>query len=324
MTIPPRLTVLSPMFHDVESFLVLRTAIVELLDEVAHHPDRAPLPSARFVVVDDSAGRDPAVSQLEVLDDVTVITPPFNLGHQRAIVYGLRSIADEVDAGDVVVTMDADGEDRPEDLPALIDALLEVSDDRWRVCAARRTHREESLSFKAMYVGFRLLFRALTGLEIRSGNYAAFRGLFVHNMLDHPYFDLCYSSALISLTPDIIMVPCPRGTRYAGQSRMSLEKLLAHGVRMLMPFADRIAIRSLAFFSITASLTVLILVTLVISNWIGGYEVPTWTGWLLGASILGSGLALVNFLVLYSGFAQSSALSLARIDPGRRRRDGAT
>ena len=44
----------------------------------------------RFVVVDDSAGTDHEVAQLAAHPDVTVLTPPFGLGHQRAIVYGLR------------------------------------------------------------------------------------------------------------------------------------------------------------------------------------------------------------------------------------------
>ena len=50
----------------------------------------------RFVVVDDSAGTDHEVAQLAAHPDVAVLTPPFGLGHQRAIVYGLRSIAADV------------------------------------------------------------------------------------------------------------------------------------------------------------------------------------------------------------------------------------
>jgi len=99
---------------------------------------------------------------------------------------------------------------------------------------ARRTEREEPLAFRLLYLCFRILFRVLTGRSVRSGNYAAYRGAYVQSMLFHPSFDLCYSSSLITLNADPVFVPCPRGTRYAGQSRMGLEKLLTHGVRMLM------------------------------------------------------------------------------------------
>jgi hypothetical protein len=93
---------------------------------------------------------------------------------------------------------------------------------------------------------------------------------------------------------------------------MGTEKLLMHGVRMLMPFADRIAIRSLALCAATALLTVLLLGVLLAGR-LAGWEVsPVW-GWILLASMVLAGLGLVNFLVLFSGFVQTNALSLARI-----------
>ena len=51
---------------------------------------------------------------------VTVLQPPFNLGHQRALVYALRKALPQIADEDAVVTLDADGEDRPEDLPRLL------------------------------------------------------------------------------------------------------------------------------------------------------------------------------------------------------------
>lgn len=317
------LHILCPTYFDVESFLRLRDDVVRIVDD-SRTSGCLPIGRLSFVVVDDAATRDPAAADLQALPDVTVVTPPFNLGHQRAIVYGLRFIAARIDPDDLVVTMDSDGEDQPQDIPALVEALLAEASDPWRVVVARRTHRRERLSFKAMYFGFRILFRTLTGTEIRSGNYAAFRGLYVRNMLDHPYFDLCYSSSLISLNPGVVTVPCARGTRYAGESRMSTQSLLNHGVRMLMPFADRIAVRSLAFFTLTATLTLVLLVVAAVGNRLGGIEVPAWFGWALAACAVGSSVALLNFLVLFSVSAQTSALSLQRIDPTRRGHDGTT
>ncbi len=323
---PPRLKIVCPMYFDVESFCKLHDAIHVSLDGFVDtnrdasagqgaSADRFPIGSIEFFLVDDSAGRDPSVESLDPLADVTVIRPPFNLGHQRAIVYGLRSLKSTMNPDDVIVTMDADGEDRPEDLPAMVTALLQQPHDLWRVCVAQRTRRRERLSFKALYLGFRLIFRMLTGLEIRSGNFAAYRGLYARQVLPHPSFDLCYSSSLVALNPDVVKVPCPRGDRYAGESRMGTQKLLSHGVHMLMPFADRIAIRSLAFFSLTAALVVAILAMMAVSGVLGWFDMPAWAGWLLAASGFGSGLALVNFLVLFSGYAQTTAISFQRIDP---------
>ena len=222
----------------------------------------------------------------------------------------------ELSPDEIVVTMDSDGEDQPEDIPRLLAPLLANPDDLWKVSIARRTKRQEPIAFKVMYLAFVLLFRTLTGHAVRSGNFAALHGDYVMRMLDHPYFDLCYSSSLLTLTknPDPIFVPCARGTRYAGQSRMGTERLLSHGVRMLMPFADRIAIRSLAFFTMLSGFTVALLVVLGAGHLFWGLEPPTWTWWLLVISAIGSSVGLVNFLVLFSGFAQSSALALQRLD----------
>lgn len=303
-----RFRVVTPVYRDVESFLILRDRVTLYVGLDAPDPELL-----RFFVVDDAAGQDPDIKKVRGLPDVSIVHPPFNLGHQRAIVLALRAIADLLASDDVVITMDADGEDRPEDLPAIIDALVR-DDDPWRVVIARRTEREESLTFRVLYLAFRLLFRALTGRSVRSGNYAAYRGAYVQSMLFHPSFDLCYSSSLITLNADPTFVPCPRGTRYAGHSRMGLEKLLTHGVRMLMPFADRIAIRSLAVCMATVGVTVLTFAGILVGRLTGAISVSGWWSWPLLAGIVVAGLGLVNFLVLFAGYVQTDALSMARID----------
>ena len=103
-----------PCYRDVASLVILRTRILEALasSQVAASSD------VHFAVVDDTAGYDNDIDQLKGYPDVRVITPPFNLGHQRALVFGLRLILPEVLESDLIVTMDADGEDRPEDLRA--------------------------------------------------------------------------------------------------------------------------------------------------------------------------------------------------------------
>lgn len=313
------LCVLTPSYFDVESFLILKGRLEQSL---ALGVARGELPAAhniRYTFVDDSAGRDVMVQELDRLPEVTVVEPPFNLGHQRAIVYGLRAIADCLTPDEIVVTMDSDGEDQPEDVPRLLAPLLAAPGDLWQVSIARRTERHEPLAFKVMYLAFVLLFRLLTGRAVRSGNFAAFHGGYVVRMLNHPYFDLCYSSSLLTLTmnPAPTFVPCARGRRYAGESRMGTERLLTHGVRMLMPFADRIAIRSLAFFTLLSAFTGAFLVILGAGHLVWGFDPPVWTWWLLGVCAIGSSVALVNFLVLFSGFAQSSALALQRLDPSR-------
>lgn len=288
------LWVVSPMLNDTASFLRVRTEVVASCSSAELD---APL---RFVVIDDSAGSDREVDQLRELDDVEVLTPPFNLGHQRAIVFGLRRIAERVDDDDIVVTMDSDGEDQPADVPRLVAAMS----DRTALVVAERTERSESLSFRVMYVCFRLLFRLLTGTAVRSGNFAAQRGHSLVTTIGHPSFDLCYSSTLLTLRRPMAKVPCARGHRFAGQSRMNRHALIAHGIRMMLPFSERIAVRSLvaAVTSFVALVTTIVLVlagALGDSPGVGLLSIVIAIASVFVVTLLGS-------VVLFAGYAQAA------------------
>ena len=208
-----RLWIVSPVFNDVPSFRKLRERVGEVLAENGLTDRYSP----HFVILDDSAGLDPEIASVRELDDVTVIEPPFNLGHQRAIVFAVRVIAPDMDDEDSIVTMDADGEDRPEDIPRLLAALDEAPDANRRIVLALRTKRSETRTFKVFYLLFRTAFRLLTGMVVRWGNFAAFRGSVARRLFDHPQLNLCYSSTLALLDVERTLVPCARGSRYAGR-----------------------------------------------------------------------------------------------------------
>lgn len=305
-----RLVIVAPSYHDVPSFTILRdrvravVASTPLLDDLL----------VRFVLVDDTGGLDPETGALRDLDDVTIVTPPFNLGHQRAIVCGLRVVLPDLDPSDLVVTMDADGEDRPEDIPRLLAPLIEASGQTGTLCVARRTQRQESASFRVMYFFFLIMFRVLTGTTVRSGNFAAYDGWLAERILRHPHFDLCYSSSLVSLSIPVTSVPCPRGRRYAGRSRMNLLRLIMHGTRMLMPFTDRIATRALVTFSAIFGAGIFFALVVLGIRIFTSNGVPGWaTATLLGIFIL-SFIALGNFVVLFVVFSHSRGVSMVGLE----------
>ena len=303
------LWIVCPSYADVASFTILRQNIIAVLA-----PSELGRRRLHFVVVDDTAGNDPEMAGLAGLPDVSVVTPPFNLGHQRALVYGLRVTAPDIGEGDLIVTMDADGEDQPEDLPRMLAPLIEAPDKHNMLCVARRTERQESFKFQLMYFFFRIMFRTLTGVTVRSGNYAAYRGWLARRMLLHPSFDICYSSTLVSLDMLVTAVPCARGHRYAGQSRMNVFRLFMHGIRMLVPFTDRIAVRALTAFAGMFSVGVLLSLVVVGIRVFTSAAIPGWaTATLLGVLTI-SFVALGNFLVLFAVFSHSRGMSLAGLE----------
>lgn len=233
----PVLWVVCPSYHDAPSFLRVRAELARALAATGLTP--------RFVLIDDSSGQDPAVARAAEQADTRVMTLPYNHGHQAALVHGLRRLRDEVRPDDYVMTLDSDGEDRPEDAPALLAPLLAAPDNHHLVSLAQRTYRRESLPFKVSYLAFKAVFRVLTGRVIRNGNFVAFRGKVLSEVLFHPHFDFAYASAFISLPLPLASVPLPRGERYEGRSRMGFMNLFIHGLRMLLPFSERIAARGL-------------------------------------------------------------------------------
>lgn len=301
--------IFTPIYRDVRSFRILRERLLEMLAE-----DFSAAGRVRFLAIDDTAGQDPEVASLAALDDVTVIYPPFNLGHQRALVYALRKALPEIDDEDAVVTMDADGEDRPEDLPRLLAKLSEQPPSERPVVLALRTKRRESIGFKVLYRLFRLLFRSLTGATVRSGNFVALPGSVAKRALLHPTFDLSYSSAILALDLPIEYVPCERGGRYEGRSKMTYGKLAMHGLRMLMPFTDRIAIRALGTFVFFGVLGAVLAAVVVCLKVFTASTVPGWTSYIALGALIVSLVALGNFVSLFVLFSQTRAVSLANIE----------
>jgi hypothetical protein len=304
-----RLWVLCPLYQDVDSFLVVKRRVIQTLSTSSWAPS-----SVRFVIVDDSAGFDPDVERLRSESDTEVLCPPFNLGHQRAIVFGLRSCREQIADDDFIVTLDSDGEDQPEDVSRLLAPLRSASADLKVVVLARRSGRHESLKFKVLYGLFKVMFIALTGTVVRTGNFAAYRGWTARRALFHPHFDLCYSSSLLGLNRPLLFVPCERGRRIAGRSHMNLLKLLMHGFRMLMPFVDRIAIRALVVFSGVLAFGLAFAAAVVGLHFFTEMKIPEWTTYGVLMVFFVSFVAIGNFVILFALFSQSQSVGLAFLD----------
>lgn len=294
--------IVTPMLRDTESFIRLYGETVDAC-AAAGLP-----PTLRFLVVDDSAGIDPDVERLGDLDAVEVLTPPFNLGHQRAIVFGLRFLLPRLDKNSLVVTMDSDGEDQPSDVPRLLAAL---TSGKAVLAIAHRTQRFEPFQFRVMYILFRFVFRIVTGITVRSGNFAAQRADSLATTIHHPSFDLCYSSTLLALGRPTVAVPCARGKRFAGQSRMSTSALMAHGIRMLLPFSERIAVRMMFVSAVSGA----VLLGFLLMLGAGVVGKPPGPVFLSSLGVLG-GIFVASFavfVVLFSGFSQTSATAMRGI-----------
>lgn len=226
--------ILMPVFRDAPSArAVISAAVVHL------HPREV-----RFVVVDD--GTIPPIAAADLVDEgrgpLTLVTLRRNLGHQRAIAVGLAYIAEQPDA-DAVIVMDADGEDRVEDLPRLIEAWK--ANGGAAVVFAERTRRLESLRFRVLYQAYRHLHRLLTGIPVRFGNFSLvprtllLRLVYCSELWNH------YAAAIMRARLPYTSIPTVRGQRLEGRSQMGFVSLVMHGLSALSVFSDTIGVRIL-------------------------------------------------------------------------------
>jgi hypothetical protein len=194
-----------------------------------------------------------------------------NLGHQRAIAVGLSHVEVSVRC-DCVVVMDADGEDRPEDM---ISMIREFRDHPSAIVVAERRKRSESAVFRSGYRLYKSAFRLMTGQSVDFGNFCLIpRPLLVHVVSMSEIWSN-FPAGLIQSRLPIRRVPTARGTRYEGRSTMNFVALVMHGLGAISVFSDSVFIRvtllSLGFLVLTCMAIVAVLLLKVT-----GHATPGW------------------------------------------------
>ena len=232
------LVILLPVFNDWESVRIL----LPVLDQHLLASGR----KARVLLVDDGSTEEPPAALMQnflaAIDPVEILHLRRNLGHQRAIAIGLYHVQEFLSPRAVVI-MDADGEDRPADVCALLDEF-DNSGGRDVVFAAR-TKRLESISFRVSYHLYRIVHRVLTGISVRVGNFSVLpasaltRLMVVSELWNH------YAAAVFKARLPCRTLPLPRGQRFAGGSQMNFASLLVHGLSAISVFSEIVSARLL-------------------------------------------------------------------------------
>ncbi len=207
------------------------------------------------------------------LDSLEILRLRCNLGHQRAIAIGLYHAHEFTDAAAVAV-MDGDGEDRVEDLPALLEEF-ELGNRRETVFAARGK-RMTSLTFQLFYRVYRVLHRVLTGVEVRVGNFSVLPREAVTSLMSVSDLWNHYAAAVFRALLPRRQLPLARGPRLAGESKMNFVSLLTHGLNAISVFSDQVSARLLAATAIFG-LPVGGLAVLGLVGWFAaGTKLPGW------------------------------------------------
>ncbi len=226
------LGIVIPCFNEWEALRLLIPRIFRVLAGSHWRP---------VILVVDDASTEPLPADWP--PSVEILHLRCNLGHQRAIALGLYQMYSFSGASAVIV-MDGDGEDRAEDLPALLEEF-ELG-QRKEIVFAARGKRMESAVFQFFYSVYRWLHVALTGIEVRVGNFsilprtALTRLMAVSDLWNH------YAAAVYRARLPHRRRVLDRGRRLAGKSKMNFVSLMVHGFTAMSVFSDQVGARVLA------------------------------------------------------------------------------
>jgi len=284
-------------------------SLKRLITELDHLPALAGR-SLSILAVDDGSFLPPepddlatTVSGAGAVLELSIVRLAANLGHQRAIAAGLVE-ARRIGGFERVVVMDADGEDRPEDVVALIEAS---DHHRGTIVLALRGRRSEGVGFQFGYLVYRLMFRALTGANIRFGNFCVLPAAFLTALTHSPaVWNSLVAGVLRSRLP-VTSIRTERGQRYAGRSRMNFFSLAVHGLSVISVYMDVVLIR-LVCLALAASVAILAALVLVVClRLFTGLAIPGWASFmgvsllvLLMQALMFTTIALFQFLSLRS------------------------
>jgi glycosyltransferase involved in cell wall biosynthesis len=250
--------ILVPIYNDWDS----ATLLLRDLDAVFQREHLSP----EVLLIDDGSTIPPpsrlSSTSLTTIRRLDILRLRRNLGHQRAIAIGLAFIHSSRPC-DTIIVMDGDGQDKPSDIPRLLDRLN--AEQQPTIVFAARTRRSESLAFRFFYQMYCILHKLLTGFAVRVGNFSA---------LPYPMLDTLvvvselwnhYAAAIFKARLLYTAVPTERGARLSGRSQMHFASLVVHGLSALSVYGDVLGVRLLILAAFLLLLLVSgILVTVVI------------------------------------------------------------
>ena len=183
-------------------------------------------------------------SNFKKIKSVKILNMRENRVHQRCIAAGLKYIC-EKESFDRVIVMDADGEDRPDELN---DFYKMAQQDSNKTITGNRFKRSEGIIFKLLYEVHKLLTLVFTGKLIKFGNFTCLPKSHVLQLIKKPYLWNSYSSSIVKTINDRIYIPSKRGVRYIGPSKMNFLALILHSFAIISVFRKEVIIRSIVFF----------------------------------------------------------------------------
>jgi dolichol-phosphate mannosyltransferase len=243
--IEPELSVVIPVYNEVENIPVLYAQLVAVLEGANINFE--------IVFVDDGSSDESVrkLNELGVSDKrVVVIELARNFGHQVAITAGL-----DFARGRAIAVMDADLQDPPEVLPQFIAKWREGHD----VVYAIREHRKEGWLKRTSYKVFYRLLRRVSNIEIPldAGDFCVMDRRVVDLLKNMPERNRFVRGIRSWVGFSQVGLPFERHARHAGTSKYTFGRLMLLALDGLISFSY-VPLRVITALGLSVSLLIFI------------------------------------------------------------------
>ena len=228
------IVIITPVYNDWESFL-------KLLEEINNSVNSFNKINFQLIAVNDgSEDICPEIKIPKNIRKIEILNMKYNQGHAVCLAFGMKHAIKNY-SFDYLILMDADGEDRPEEIKDLIkkaESLNNIS------VVAKRVKRSEGWIFKIFYEAHKILTFIFTGKLINFGNFSIITKKDSEIISSDPSIISNYSGTLKKNIKKLDHIDCVRGKRYFGLSKMPFIKLVIHSFNIISVFKMNVFLRS--------------------------------------------------------------------------------
>jgi dolichol-phosphate mannosyltransferase len=205
-----------------------------------------------------------------------------NHGHQLALTAGL-----DLCQGDRILIIDADLQDPPELLPAMLKIMRESEADV--VYGVRKSRRGETAFKRATAHGFyRLLSRATeVDIPLDAGDFRLVSRRALDALLAMPEQARFIRGMVAWIGFKQVAFPYDREERYAGETKYPLRKMVRFALDALTGFSSA-PLKLASHAGLILSLGSLLLILYIAYAWLAGESIQGWTSLMLVVVVLGA------------------------------------
>ena len=226
--------ILIPVYNDWESLLKLLDEINKTISSIKEYKFSC------VIINDCSSTPSPKINIPSNIASIKLINMKKNKGHARCNAFGIKYLAKN-DSFDYLIVMDADGEDRPEEIKAFCDFI--TSEPSTSV-VGKRVKRSEGPFFQLLYQMHKMITFIFTGKYINFGNYSCLTKNDTKVLSGKKSLWSSFSGSVKKHILKLNSINSARGKRYFGPSKMSLMNLLLHSFAIIAVFKNSVFIRS--------------------------------------------------------------------------------